>query len=269
MKTSNHFYLSIKFLFAGLLLAFATSCEPLDSLEPSPHHKGGEHDHSTKTTTHYGPSVPVGGGVARIKVEVNKSGEPLSLGVVLSEKAVTDLPHEMASFILQLPKQAGLTPFDHVSLDWNPHGHEPDNIYTHPHFDLHFYTISQEERAPIGYNDPLAEVLPESQYLPATYIPLPGSIPMMGKHWIDPYSPELHGEHFTQTFIWGTYNQEVVFLEPMITLDYILSKPNKSFEILQPEAYQQEGKYYPTSYSIDYNAQKKEHTISIQGLTKR
>jgi hypothetical protein len=269
MKTVNHLNFFITSLLAGTIILFASSCKEQESIDPAMQHEHVVYNPSTKTTTHYGPAVPVGGGVARIRAEVSKNGEPLLLGLVLSEKAVTKLSHDMASFELQLPQQARHLPFDHISLDWNPHGHEPEGVYTHPHFDIHFYSISKEERAVIGFNDPLAEVLPEPQYLPASYIPLPGSIPMMGKHWIDPASPELHGEDFTQTFIWGSYNQKIAFLEPMITLDYLLSKPNTSFALEQPTAFQQTGKYYPTSYSIRYDEKRKEHTIDLLGLTIR
>ncbi|CAN5869939.1 DUF5602 domain-containing protein [soil metagenome] len=269
MKTIHPLHFIPVSFFSALLLLFATGCENHELVDPSVSHEHAVRNPSTKTTTYYGPAVPVGGGIARVRAEVSRSGESISLGVVLSEKAVTNLPHEMASYELTIPKQAGPVPFDHVSLDWNPHGHEPDNIYTHPHFDLHFYSLSKEERATIGFNDPLAELLPEPRYLPAAYIPLPGSIPMMGKHWIDPASPELHGQHFTQTFIWGTYNRKVAFLEPMITLDYLLSKQNKSFDLQQPEAYQQAGKYYPTRYSIGYEESRKQYTVDLLGLTRR
>ncbi len=269
MKTLPYFKTFNNILLAGMLLLLAASCEDKEYASPSLQDEHAVYNPSTQTTTFYGPAVPVGGGVVRVRTEVNKSGEPLTLGVVLSEKAVTNLAHEMSSYTLQLPKQAGLTSFDHVSLDWNPHGHEPENIYTHPHFDLHFYTISEEERATIGFNDPLAELLPAPQYLPASYIPLPGSIPNMGKHWVDPASPELHGDSFTQTMIWGSYNTKVAFLEPMITMDYLLSKPNKSFPLQQPSSYQQSGKYFPNSYSIGYDEKRKEYTIDLVGLTQR
>ena len=32
--------------------------------------------------------------------------------------------------------------FQFVQFDWNPKGHEPEGVYTLPHFDFHFYTVS-------------------------------------------------------------------------------------------------------------------------------
>ena len=42
----------------------------------------------------------------------------------------------------------------------------------------------------------------------------------MGAHWLDITSPELNQENpksFTQTFIYGSYDGKVIFMEPMIT----------------------------------------------------
>lgn len=71
----------------------------------------------------------------------------------------------------------------------------------------------------------------------------------MGKHWVDSTSPELNGQPFTQTFIYGTYNGKVTFYEPMITLDFL--KDNDSFvrSIPQPEKFRKTG-YYPTELRI-------------------
>jgi hypothetical protein len=48
----------------------------------------------------------------------------------------------------------------------------------------------------------------------------------MGSHFVDITSPEFNGGIFTQTFIFGSYESNVIFYEPMITLDYLLSKPS-------------------------------------------
>ncbi len=76
---------------------------------------------------------------------MNKSGKPTAVGISLSEKALTNLPHDQGEgghssleTILQFPKVGGLTPFKFMTLDWNPHGHEPEQIFDLPHFDLHY-----------------------------------------------------------------------------------------------------------------------------------
>lgn len=250
-----------------VVLAFITfSCEPDDVwlwLKAKEHHL-------SQSNTFYSPAVPVGGGVVRTLVEINHAGEPLAVGLRISEKALTKLPDEMTQYVLQFhSKAAGVVPFEHVLLDWNPEGHEPPEIYGLPHFDFHFYTISVEERMQIGFDDPKAEVLPSSEFLPADYFPTPGYVPMMGKHWLDKFSPELHDQTFSHTFIYGSYDGEVVFYEPMITQAYLQTHPNEQFAIKQPVAFQQEGMYYPTKYSIQYDPVKKEYLILLEGLVQR
>jgi hypothetical protein len=83
-------------------------------------------------------------------------------------------------------------------LDWNPHGHEPEQIYGAPHFDFHFYSISQAERAAIpAYEaDPTKfDNGPGAAYLPPTYMNFGGGVPQMGAHWVDITSPELNQQN--------------------------------------------------------------------------
>uniref|UniRef100_A0A7S3LPR5 DUF1996 domain-containing protein n=1 Tax=Aplanochytrium stocchinoi TaxID=215587 RepID=A0A7S3LPR5_9STRA len=39
------------------------------------------------------------------------------------------------------------TGFHTVGLDWNPCGHPPADVFTKPHYDIHFYMISDEYRS--------------------------------------------------------------------------------------------------------------------------
>ncbi|MEP6495442.1 MAG: hypothetical protein ABJF01_22335 [bacterium] len=60
--------------------------------------------------------------------------------------------------------------FDHVVLDWNPAGHEPEHVYTLPHFDFHFYSVSEAEQMKIMPDAPNfaagAALLPDAQFAP-------------------------------------------------------------------------------------------------------
>jgi hypothetical protein len=85
---------------------------------------------------------------------------------------------------------------------------------------------------------------------------------------VDKTSPELNGGPFTQTFIFGSYARKVNFYEPMITLDYLLSKPQVTFPVKQSAAVGQEG-YYPTSYRIEYDAKAKEYRVALLDFTMR
>jgi hypothetical protein len=272
------FFSRYRLLAAAVLVLAGTACDRTDLKDDE--HQGHAHDAARKTTTHYGPSRPLGGGIVRTYVTTEKDGKPASVGVVLSEKALTDLPgqdhgdhgghNHSNSLVLKFPKQAELTPFRGMTLDWNPNGHDPHPIYSKPHFDFHFYMITEAARLAIPGLPPteMDPELPAAQYLPTDYMPTPGRVPAMGVHWVDKTSPELNGGPFTQTFIFGSYARKVNFYEPMITLDYLLSKPQVTFPVKQSAAVGQEG-YYPTSYRIEYDAKAKEYRVALLDFTMR
>ncbi|PRY06082.1 hypothetical protein CLV24_12864 [Pontibacter ummariensis] len=233
--------------------------------------KGKGQNESIKTQTFYGPATPLGQGVARTWVEVNKNGEPVAIGVNMSSKAAASLPDEMTIYNLQLPKQVEATPFQTVMLDWNPAGHGP-NMYEKPHFDVHFYMISNEERAAIpGGEQTLSEDF-QANYIPKDHLFGGMSIPGMGVHWINSHSPEImHEEEFTKTFIFGEYQNKVIFYEPMLTLEYLQGlAPNIVEEAIvpQPAKVQQSG-YYPKSYTVSYDPTPGEYTIALTNLYYR
>jgi len=261
-KKTSIAYMAIKSM---VVLFMATSCDLLDKETPT--NKGNE-------ITHYGPAVPLGNGKAQSFITLSRNGAPTAMGIAISEKALENLPtgheghgnHGSLETFLRLPSQATMTPFKYIILDWAPEGHEPEGVYNVPHFDCHFYMISNEERLGIT---PLAEMdpeIPETKYIPVPYIQLPGRVPKMGVHWLDPRSPELAGGTFTRTFIYGTYKEKVAFLEPMITLDYIKSKPSDIDPIPLAEAFQIAG-FYPSKYQVKYNAVRKEYLIQLSDFS--
>lgn len=250
-----------------VILLFTSSCKFLDDENPWI-----IKDPKNKQTTYYGPAVTVGNGQAKTFITLNREKIPTAIGIALSEKALENLPsdhngHEgPISFenILELPMQAAITPFQFITLDWNPMGHEPAEVYDLPHFDLHFYMISNEDRMTITplAPDVMDPEIPMAKYLPEIYIQTPGRVPNMGVHWVDPTSSELNGAIFDRTFIYGTYQDKVAFIEPMFTLDYIKSKPENVDTIKLPESFQIDG-YYPSKYEIKYFPKKKEYHIIL------
>lgn len=265
MKTFKKTSLPILVIKSLVVLFLATSCEMLDKETPT--NKGNE-------ITHYGPAVPLGNGKAQSFITLARNGSPSAMGIAISEKALENLPtgheghgnHRSLETFLQLPSQASITPFQYIILDWAPEGHEPNGIYNLPHFDCHFYMISNEERLAIT---PLAAMDPEiplAKYIPVPFIQLPGRVPQMGVHWLDPRSPELAGETFTRTFIYGTYKEKIAFMEPMITLDYIKSKPTNIDPVPLPGAFQTAG-FYPSKYEVKYSAVRKEYLIMFSDFS--
>lgn len=221
---------------------------------------------SPSLKTFYSPTVPVGNGVASAWISQNIDGEPVAVGVNLSEKALENLPSEPSEYVLLLPKNKGKNFYTLVQINWNPQGHEPAHVYDLPHFDVHFYIIPNEERMAIGPND-LAQFAnaPASQYIPDHYLQIPGGVPQMGAHWADLLSPEFNGGVFTKTYIWGTYDGKVTFWEAMITNDYLLSHPNDLITLRQPVAYQRDG-YYATQYKVSYSDSPKGYTVALTNL---
>ncbi|HDS06970.1 MAG TPA: hypothetical protein ENO05_05025 [Bacteroides sp.] len=220
---------------------------------------------SKTSQTFYGPAQPVGNGVARAWIMQEKDGTPLEVGVTLSEKALLNLPGHMAEFELDLPHQADSDFYTHATVDWNPAGHEPPGTYDLPHFDIHFYIISKEDRMAIGPGDPAFDIEPAPLFVPPSYLKTPGGIPQMGAHWIDLLAPEFTGGIFTRTFIWGSYDGEFIFWEPMVTRDYLLTRPNEEIILRQPAAYQRDG-WYATKYRVSYSERPGEYTVALSGL---
>jgi hypothetical protein len=256
----------------------------------------------------YGTPIQLGEGRARSYVTIDqKSGAPIELGVALDERALDGLPApgsghggahgEMHEYILSLPPQHG-TPFQFVELDWNPLGHELPGIYTIPHFDFHFYTITKAERDAIdpatnpnyeseGNNVPAPEYMAPFHAipLPPGVPPVVTAVPRMGLHYPDLRSPELQGllgnpdgyREFTTTFNFGAWNGRITFWEPMITRQYIVDKKNPQAspevrdEIIPLPIAQKfsPAGYYPSAYRIMWDAQAREYRIALTQLSAR
>ena len=170
---------------------------------------------------------------------------------------------------LDFPAEAGRTPFKHQFMGFAPHGHEPVMIYGVPHFDLHFYTSTEAERLAITPFDTVkAALMLTPEYFPIPYFAA-GLVPQMGVHWIDPTSPEFNGSPFTQTFIWGSFDNKVTFLEPMITKQFIANMHDFETEIKQPVKYDQPGKYYPTIQGFTHDQDKGEYRFFLKGFVGR
>lgn len=211
-----------------------------------------------------GPEATLYSGKVSTWVELNNDGNPQRVGISLDDAALNSVPagtapeegdEEKNMLSLQFDSKAAVTPFTHVGLDWNPVGHEPNPIYTKPHFDFHFNIISEEDRLaiPLYEQDSLKfKNIPASDYVPANYMYFGGGVPQMGAHLVDVTSPELdpvYPQLFTQTFIYGSYDGKIIFYEPMITLDFLKGTTNFERQIPQPAKFQKTG-YYPTIMKV-------------------
>ncbi|MGW0043941.1 DUF5602 domain-containing protein [Rhodococcus sp. NPDC003348] len=228
-----------------------------------------------------GPVVNVGNGSAHSYVTVGADGTPAATGIRMTPAALdglttaADVP--MQTFQLALPQGAPATVFDHLTLDWNPHGHEPAGVFTKPHFDMHFYMI---DAAAVGEITPMrvdfvprASNVPPAQYMPTGYMAPPGipamnTVPDMGLHWFDGAAGIAPGFDFRQVLIAGSWDGAYTFLEPMMTREWMLTKQSVDEQVKQPAAYAKSG-WYPTTYTVRFDEPANEYVIELGGMTMR
>ena len=248
-----------------------------------------------KERTLRGKVEKIGAGTAQSFVTLEQQGAPLAIGVTLSAGALEQLPavpntvsrcfdldgdrkhtgHECIGDlerILDVPvaPSAGL-PFKWITVNWNAAGHPAP--YNRPHFDFHFYAVDKAvveaitsgrcgELVDCGHFTRATRPVP-ARYLPGGHINVGAVVPRMGNHLLDSQSPELKDSlPFTRTFIYGAYEGELIFWEPMITFDVMKQTRNACWGISQPEGFRQAG-YYPTQYCLRQN-EKGERTVSLE-----
>ncbi len=254
---------------------------------------GGEADAGAETIAvlspevRYGPAVEVEGGMVRSYV-TEEDGRVVELGVAVDAGVLPALPgshdpggivtpdgHSIFVWELPLPEGHG-TPFDHATLDWVPAGHEPPGVYDVPHFDVHFYTISMEERMAIVPTGPefgeAAARHPAPEYVPEGYVD-PGMppVPQMGVHWADLSSPELQpegAEPFTRTFIYGSWDGRMIFVEPMVALSWLETRPDETIAVATAERYDPPG-LWPGAYRVYFDADSDEYRVALTDLRER
>jgi hypothetical protein len=239
----------------------------------------------------------IGGGKVQSFVRLDRRGAPLAVGVTISAGALEQLPgkpntlsrcydldgngkhtgHECigdVERILDIPvdSSAGL-PFKWITVNWNAAGHPAP--YNRPHYDFHFFAVDRAvieaitpgrcgELVDCGHFTRATRPVP-TQYLPQGHIDVGAVVPRMGNHLLDSQSPELKDSlPFTRTFIYGAYEGELIFWEPMITLDMLQKTREACWGISQPRRFAKAG-YYPTQYCVR-EQQQGGRTISLEGF---
>ena len=243
----------------------------------------------------------IGDGTVRTYVLYDPANRavPIEVGIALSEDALENLPKPashahaadaMSSHfdtherLLALPEN-NPTPYKFIQFNWNPGGHEPPGVYDAPHFDFHFWIVTNDVRESIALDradyGAKGGNLPAEQYRSPFYVDASTAakapaaavtVPKMGMHWLDVRSAEFAGKGFTKTFIYGSWDGQFVFDEPMITRDYVASKrtdaANRDEIIEMPTpAHRQVAGYYPRAYRISYDPETREYRIALTRLT--
>jgi hypothetical protein len=229
-----------------------------------------------KATTYAGKAVRIGNGSAHTVVRTDAAGTPVAIGVVFTASALEGLPKAAKganpnfAYVLGMPGKGPKTIVDHVVVNWESAGHPPPKVYDVPHFDFHFYQVSRAQRSKVKFSsesesaDPRQQ--PPAELLPPGYVVPPGTaVSGMGVHAIDPGWPEFHGQPFTATFIYGYYNKQLTFIEPMASLAFLQSKPKFSAALARPANYSKAGAY-PSTYGIKYDEPSKSYEVTLTDL---
>ncbi len=228
-----------------------------------------------------GPEITLGYGKVRSWVSLNAEGFPMEIGIEMTREALLNPERDkkkspLGASMTTVPlheKTKQSTPFDHIGFDWNPDGHEPDLVFDVPHFDIHFYMISLQERLSIPAwslgTDDLFNNYPPLGFMPADYFTPPGAAtvePQMGKHWL----PINLGAFlpFSKIMIYGSYNGKVNFVEPMVTVEELLSNQTTSLHYSQPDYFAKAGNY-PTKYNIYHDVSTGKVYITLSDFVAR
>jgi len=225
-----------------------------------------------------GQSVTIGKGIAQVVVRTDKSGKPRAVAIMLTQGVLRGLPTGRNpknpegewDYALPMPTEGPKTGYTHVVVDWNPDGHPPPHVYTVPHFDFHFYTMTPDAVAKVAFTgpkDPAAEVSDATIIAPGYKVIPETAINQMGVHAVELGAPEFHGKPFTATFIYGYYRNQLTFIEPMITHAFLMEKPRFAKSVAVPARYSSAG-YYPTWYSVRYLPRWKAYLVSLDGLRR-
>lgn len=224
------------------------------------------------SATYRGKPVPFGQGRAHTEVRTDAAGKAVAVGIVFSEQALAGLPAATMApaYLLRMPATGPRTVVDHVVINWEAAGHPPPKVYDVPHFDFHFYLVKRAETKRVRFGSDAesgeASQQPPAELLPAGYVVPPGTaVPMMGVHAINTQAAEFQQQPFTATLIYGYYNKVQTFIEPMVSLSFLLSKPAFSAPVPRPASYSKAGSY-PAGYSVNYRPASKDYEVMLEAL---
>jgi hypothetical protein len=192
------------------------------------------------------------------------TGGVVEFGATVPLAAIERAPHDMemawppiANATVRMPAElTAATGVDHLTVYWEPHGHPP-GAYLTPHFDFHFYNISNGTREAIDCADTTKPAaLPANYGMVDVEIPELGMlvglcVPEMGMHSL--LASELQSEEiFDATMVIGYYHGAPIFFEPMISRDMLTRR--QSFQLPMPAiSGAPEGVRYPQRFRAEYD----------------
>ena len=225
-----------------------------------------------------GDCQPVYGGSICTWAEMADS-QLIALGATVPLTTIDSAPPEMAmtwppvpGAVIRLPDVArAAVGVDHLSVFWEAHGHPPGPFLT-PHFDFHFYVISDSATEAIDCsNTTKPQAIPASYTLPDVDIPKLGMltglcVPKMGMHAL-PQEFATGTAPFTGTMVFGYYAERPIFYEPMVSRAMLQER--RSFTLAVPPAADlPKGVQYPTKFEAVYDSTTPAYRFIFSGFSQ-
>lgn len=190
----------------------------------------------------------------------------------------------------KLPKSIRqATGFDHISLDWNPCGHPAFEYFGTPHYDLHVYRHSIEDRAErtcdvvpgtpactISEQQPNAagrkffnvarDLLRESPAdMPDNFTcGADSGVLFTGIHCYDSAQAVPVADWKEPILVMGNYDAEIAFWEPMFPKEFVMGDTNNHYEE-DVEYVSQTLESLPYHYSMSYSKDTGFTTLIMTG----
>lgn len=221
-----------------------------------------------KSSFSKGPDTQLFGETITTEYEVDGASRLIGIRLTLPSGVIQkSMAQPSTAHLIDLPeafKSASLV--QNITIDWNPMGHEPEDVYDVPHFDFHFYFISKEKVQAIDCSDrtPVSKTLiPEAYVLPP--LDAPGAcVPKMGYHAV-PLKDLGPDQTFDQTPIYGYYGGALIFFEPMITYEHLKSGLPVEQPILYPEAFLAtvQNSFVPTDFRLRFDQPSQTYRLTL------
>jgi len=188
--------------------------------------------------------------------------EVLGVGVVIPVKSFENVPSADPAFQnsvgLEMPASVRDKTFIQLlRMGFYSGGHGPEPYHA-PHFDLHFYRGTKAEVDAIncsGSSSFPAEILASGYETPGT------CVSSMGYHaWP---SADIAGGAFTASIILGYAAQKMVFIEPMITREFLLLRQSFELAITRPVSAGGTTTLFPSHLTATYSATADTYTLEF------
>lgn len=253
-----------------------------------------------------GAVVEIGEGQVETFADITSENNLIKLGVRFSEEAVNSPPEALTDGnrcydhngngkiekekecshwhekVIPLPPEVSRNedvPFKWALVNWNPQGHIPPGVWNKPHFDVHFYiepieNIFALERGECGPEfmrcdqfEIATKPVPE-QYMHSDYVNVQAAAPAMGNHLVDTTAAEFHGEPFTRSWIYGSYDGRVIFYEEMLAQEYLQTQPNDCYPIKTTPEVALSG-YYPETVCARNDEETRTVSVTLEDFVYR